>query len=92
MQQPSSAQTTAPIRAVPSRTVSEIGFGDRDARDVGGMSIIETGRFLGIGRSLTFSEIRAGRLKARKIGRRTIVNREDAVAYLRSLPIAGAAA
>jgi hypothetical protein len=91
MQQPSSPRTTEPLRAAPSRTVPEIGF-DGDPRDVGAMSVVETGRFLGIGRSLTFSEIRAGRLKARKIGRRTIVSREDAVAYLRSRPIAGAAA
>ena len=57
-----------------------------------GMSIEEAARFLGIGRSLTYAEIKAGRLIARKVGRRTIIVHDDAVAYLHSLPVVGAAA
>ena len=38
------------------------------------------------GRSLIFSEIAAGRLVARKLGRRTIVRRSDAIRWLRNLP------
>lgn len=52
-----------------------------------GMSIKEAARFLGISRSLTYEEIRAGRLIARKAHRRTIIFYEDALAYLRSLPV-----
>jgi excisionase family DNA binding protein len=57
-----------------------------------GMSVEEAARFLGLGRSLIFNEIKSGRLIARKAGRRTIVARDDALAYLRSLPVAGTAA
>ncbi|WP_041594768.1 helix-turn-helix domain-containing protein [Brucella microti] len=46
----------------------------------------------GISRSLTYTELRAGRLTARKIGRRTIILKTDADAWLGSLPSAGAAA
>lgn len=39
-----------------------------------------------VSRSLIYEEIASGRLIARKIGRRTIVRRADALAWLRSLP------
>ena len=39
-----------------------------------------------VSRSLIYEEIAAGHLIARKIGRRTIVRRADALAWLRSLP------
>ena len=39
-----------------------------------------------ISRSMIYEEIAVGRLIARKIGRRTIVRRADALAWLRSLP------
>jgi excisionase family DNA binding protein len=58
---------------------------------VGGMSVEEAARFLGIGRSLVFEEIKARRLIARKAGRRTIIAYDDALDYLRSLPVIGAA-
>lgn len=44
----------------------------------------------GPGRTVAYAEIRSGRLKARKIGRRTVVLAEDLDAYLASLPEAGA--
>jgi hypothetical protein len=40
----------------------------------------------GIGRSLCYEEISAGRLRVKKVGRRTIVAAADAQAWLDSLP------
>jgi hypothetical protein len=39
-----------------------------------------------IGRSKVFEEIRAGRLKARKAGARTLIANEDALEWLNALP------
>ena len=43
-------------------------------------------------RSKAYQEIAAGRLKARKAGRRTIIAAEDAEDWFAKLPIAGAEA
>ena len=43
----------------------------------------------GIGRSKAYDEIKAGRLKALKVGRRTIIREQDAENWLRSLPAVG---
>lgn len=43
-------------------------------------------RAFGIGRTKAYEEIRAGRLKARKNGTRTIILAADAEAWLNSLP------
>ena len=40
----------------------------------------------GIGRSFAYQEIRAGKLKARKAGRRTLILHDEAEQYLMSLP------
>jgi predicted DNA-binding transcriptional regulator AlpA len=40
----------------------------------------------GVGRSTAYNEIKAGRLKIRKCGRRTIITDEDGEEWLRSLP------
>jgi hypothetical protein len=40
----------------------------------------------GIGRTKAYDEINAGRLKARKVGKRTLVTEADAKAWLDSLP------
>jgi hypothetical protein len=40
----------------------------------------------GIGRTTVFSEIKAGRLQARKVGKRTLVTAEDERAWLACLP------
>jgi excisionase family DNA binding protein len=40
----------------------------------------------GIGRTTIYAEIKCGRLKARKIGRRTVILAEDLTDYLRQLP------
>ncbi len=39
-------------------------------------------RAYGIGNSLFYKEIKAGRLRARKIGRRTVISLADAEAWL----------
>jgi predicted DNA-binding transcriptional regulator AlpA len=44
----------------------------------------------GIGRSLVYEEIKCGRLQARKVGARTVILRQDAEAWARSLPVLGA--
>lgn len=41
----------------------------------------------GIGRTLIFRAIQRGDLKARKLGRRTIILRDDLAEFLKSLPI-----
>ena len=43
---------------------------------------------LGIGRTLIYAEIRDGRLHARKIGRRTVILREDLRNWLEAQPAA----
>ncbi|RWL45279.1 MAG: DNA-binding protein [Mesorhizobium sp.] len=40
----------------------------------------------GVGRSLLYEEIRAGRISVRKAGRRTLIRKEDAQAWLDALP------
>lgn len=40
----------------------------------------------GVGRSLVYEEMKAGRLRARKAGGRTLVLAEDATAWAQSLP------
>lgn len=55
-------------------------------------SIEETARIASLGRTALYAEINAGRLRARKAGRRTIVLADDLRAWLASLPqINGAA-
>jgi hypothetical protein len=49
-------------------------------------SIPQLAEYAGIGRSMLYAEIGAGRLIASKAGRRTIVTRENAKAWLRELP------
>lgn len=50
------------------------------------LGIIEAARAASVGRSTIFEEINAGRLKARKAGRRTLILRDDLAAWLASLP------
>ena len=49
-------------------------------------SIGEAATAIGIGRSKAYQEISAGRLKIRKIGRRTIIAHDDLVDFLNCLP------
>jgi hypothetical protein len=63
----------------------------RTASPKRGYSIEEFGTVYGICRSLIYIEIRDGRLKARKIGRRTIIATEDGEEWFSKLPRVGAA-
>jgi excisionase family DNA binding protein len=56
----------------------------------GALSIEEFCSRYGIGRTTVYSEIKAGRLKAVKVGRRTLVPDHAGEAWLRSLPQATA--
>jgi excisionase family DNA binding protein len=49
-------------------------------------SVENFGQVFNIGRSMIYEEIRAGRLKARKAGARTLITHEDAMAWLNALP------
>jgi excisionase family DNA binding protein len=49
-------------------------------------SIDQIARMGALGRSKIYAEIAAGRLKARKAGRRTVILAEDYRAYLEALP------
>ena len=49
-------------------------------------SIAETVELTSLGRSSIFEEIRSNRLRARKVGRRTIILAEDLANFLASLP------
>jgi hypothetical protein len=39
-----------------------------------------------VGKTLTYAEIKAGRLRARKVGFKTVILHEDSEAWARSLP------
>ena len=54
-----------------------------------GYSIEEFGILYGICRSLIYVEIREGRLKARKVGRRTVIASEDGEEWFSKLPRVG---
>ena len=53
------------------------------------MSIEQFCQRYGISRTSTYTEIREGRLRARKCGRRTIIVDEDADKWLQHLPVIG---
>ena len=49
-------------------------------------TVAEAAALLGIGRSTIYVAIKDGRLKTRKLGKRTLVLREDLDAFLAALP------
>ena len=52
-----------------------------------GLSVSEACRVSGIGRTKMYEAISDGRLKARKLGKRTLVLRGDLQAFLDNLPV-----
>jgi excisionase family DNA binding protein len=58
---------------------------DRAQRE--GLSIIEACDIAGIGRTTLYQAISEGQLKARKIGKRTLVLRTDLQNFLSALPV-----
>ncbi len=49
-------------------------------------SVREVSQLAGIGQTTVYAEIKAGRLKVRKLGARTLVRRADLEAWLDALP------
>lgn len=49
-------------------------------------SIPDFCRAFGVGRTTAYLHLRAGLLKAIKVGRRTLITRESAIAWLAALP------
>jgi hypothetical protein len=56
-----------------------------------GMSLSQFCDCYGAGRTKAYEELRSGRLRGRKLGKRTIITEDDAEEWLRSLPVAGTA-
>jgi len=56
-----------------------------------GYTIAEAVKATGIGRTTIYADLKAGRLAARKRGKRTIILAEDLKSYLASLPLKQAA-
>lgn len=55
-------------------------------QDFSTLSIAQTARFLGIGRSTLYNLIKEGRLPVRKLGKRTLILRDDLDQFVASLP------
>jgi hypothetical protein len=49
-------------------------------------TVKQFGADYGVGKTLTYSEIKAGRLRAVKVSARTLILHEDSEAWARSLP------
>lgn len=54
---------------------------------INAMTIRDFCRQYGVGQSYTYEQIAAGRLAIRKAGRRTLILKRDADAWLESLPM-----
>jgi excisionase family DNA binding protein len=84
MNEPSSVEITPAVR----QAIVALGLGGAKLA----YTVEEAAAALGIGRTKLFAEIAAGRLRARKAGRRTLIAVEDARAFLANLPQAPRAA
>jgi hypothetical protein len=51
------------------------------------LSIREFSQVYGPGRTRVYEELKSGRLRGRKVGRRTVITQDDAEDWLRRLPI-----
>lgn len=52
----------------------------------GALTVAEFCETYGVGRSLFYEELKAGRIEARKAGKRTLILRDEAERWARSLP------
>jgi excisionase family DNA binding protein len=68
------------------KSVSHEGRAERLAGNRLAYPIDEFADAVGIGRSKLYAEIRAGKLKAKKLGSRTLITATEAHAYIDSLP------
>lgn len=50
------------------------------------MSVAQFCECYGVGRTKAYEELKSGRLRGRKIGRRTVIAEDDAEGWLRHLP------
>jgi excisionase family DNA binding protein len=55
-------------------------------QDISALSIAQTTRLLGIGRSTLYGIIKDGLLPVRKLGKRTLIMREDLDNFIAALP------
>lgn len=65
---------------------------ERQTDEALALNVVGAAHLMGICRSTVFAEIAAGRLKARKAGRRTLILRSDIDEWLSSLPVRSASA
>jgi len=68
-----------------TREISDVEHGRRARQRV--MSIDEFSHSYGPGKTKTYEEIKEGRLRARKIGKRTVITEDDAEDWLQHLPV-----
>jgi hypothetical protein len=69
------------------KTVRSISETERQRRaQRGAMSIARFSEDYAIGRTKAYEELKSGRLRGRKIGKRTIIGQDDAEAWLQQLP------
>jgi excisionase family DNA binding protein len=52
------------------------------------LGVDEFAKAIGVGRTIIFAEIKAGRLRARKFGKRTLIYDQEGRAWFESLPFA----
>jgi len=67
--------SAAPLRAIANTAPAQ-----------GALSVEDFCKQYGVGRDRTYKEIREGRLRAKKMGRRTLIATADAARWLDSLP------
>jgi len=67
-----------------AKTLAGLSVSERMAAG-GALTIEETAGWAGLGRGRIYEEVRAGRLRISKVGRRTLVRADDARAWLASL-------
>jgi excisionase family DNA binding protein len=60
--------------------------GQQSSVQLRALSIQEFSLIYGIGRTKIYEELKSGRLRARKVGKRTIIAESDAESWLHSLP------